>query len=503
MKDVTMFPSGKCGIGAPGPGTPVVLGLLLLVSSGCGTRAVEDVAARRARESNELSRRLTGVKIGLYRVLKTAMRSLPRRTALRPLLGEARLDSTEGWMKLIDVLARQDPALARLRNRPGLFALGLALREALIVAAVGGVLVTTLAALVGTVPTAFPEAVRFLDPRLLPGLEPLPMPAAVSMPTSAAALYHECKDILADDEDRYRSLSATVLDLDRLADTDLGRRVPLLRLASADVEHLVFSLAWYLVRKGDLALYEVQQARREGMSPLEQALLELLQARLYADADLPLLAMDKVESLESRIQDVSRLLAGMGATDTGMRHLPELLHGLLGLLKSEILTQIGRIEDAQKELLAAEERLRPVGAARGLVHLFMARRMFESHDFKNAVSEVRKAADAATGDPDLQARLRELAVRIESELPGSLGPVDLARYGCRLLLRKLFGDAAGSDVLAWGELVRNRLHAQMEAWKSGVPGVEDLNHQAAGLWERVKTRVRASLGNTPTTTPAP
>src|SRR6185295_16392328 len=97
--------------------------LLVAFVSGLGgvsCRQATDEPSVRKRETAELAAQLGSTRVTLYRVSKTAVRSLPPRDDVQRMIAGQKELTREQWAERI----ARDPALEAHKNRVGLFIVG-------------------------------------------------------------------------------------------------------------------------------------------------------------------------------------------------------------------------------------------------------------------------------------------------------------------------------------------------------------------------------------------
>lgn len=444
--------------------------LLALACAPPACRKADDEASLRKREAAELDAQLDGAKVTLYRVAKTAVRSLPPRDELRRLLAGKDELTREQWAELL----AQDAALAAHKNRVGLFVVGAQLREA----AYAG-------ALVGAAVLAARGGGRLAgDPFDVPAFA---LPRTGSPFASPVSFYRECRDMLADDEDRYPTLCVSMLPgpLHRAARErrEIFAKAPFDRLASPAFEHLALGGAWMSLQPA-LALYELRRARSEELQPLEGGVLRAARTALFIQNGWSYTALDELQALE---QELPRVAQGAAALD-GSVTAPEaqaLLAGFVHLTRYQIYLKLERQADAERELALAGEELKDQQRLKAGGLLIAAKVLLDQGKYKQAAEQVRQAAEALPGDARAQAELRELAARIERELPDSNAPADLVAFAARLLFRQLYELAVGPDVRSFTEGFRDRSREQLESWERAFPTRGELKEKGRELWRRL------------------
>src|SRR6185295_17376956 len=100
--------------------------------------------------------------------------------------------------------------------------------------------------------------------------------------------------------------------------------------------------------------------------------------------------------------------------------------------------------------------------------------------------QLRHAADAIPGDPKTQAELRDLATRIERELPDSNAPRDLIAFALRLVFRRLADLVVTDDVRHWADNFRDQSYAQLQGWERSFSSQDELKQKGRDLWQRLR-----------------
>lgn len=449
------------------PGAAPVLLTLACALPGC--RKASDEASLRKREVLEFSAQLDGTRVTLYRVAKTAVRSLPPRDELQRLVAGRSELTREQWAELL----AQGP-LAVHKNRVGLFVVGAQLREA----AYAG-------ALVGAAVLAAKGGGRLAgDPFDVPAFA---LPRTGSPFASPVAFYSECRDMLADDEDRYPTLCVSMLPgpLHRAARErrEIFAKAPFERLASPAFEHLALGCAWVSFQPA-LALYELQRARGEELQPLEAGVLRAARTALFVQNGWSYRALDELQALE---QELPRIAQGAAELDRTVNaaEAQALLLGFVHLTRYQIYLRLERKADAERELALAGEQLKGQERLKAGGLLIAAKVLLDQGKYKQAAEQVRQAADALPGDARAQAELRELAARIERELPDSDAPADLIAFAARLLFRQVYELVVSADVRSWSEGFRDKSKEQLESWERSFPTTGELKEKGRELWRRL------------------
>lgn len=446
----------------------VLILALCLAASGC--RKATDEASVRQREAGELRARLGVTKVTLYRAVKTAVRSLPPRDAVyRLVAGKAELTRDE-WSALME----KEPALSVYRQRVGLFVVGAHLREA----AYAG-------ALIGAAILAAKGGGRLVgDPSDLPVLQ---LPRTTNPFGSPVGFYRECKDVLADDEDRYPTLCASMLPgplFEAARDRrDVFARPPFDRIALPAFEHLVLGCAWLGVQP-DLALYELHRARLEDLRPIEAGIVRAARAVVFLKQKWHYHALDELAALEKELPEIGRSAAELDKS-LDPKEAEAVLAGVVHLMRYEIYLALKRNDEAAKELEQAQVRLAGQERLKSGAHLIAAKVLLDQGKYKEAAVQVRLAADSLPGDAKMQAELRALAAEIERELPESNAPLDVLAFAVRLLLREAYRLAVSEEVVRWSEGFRDKAGEQIEAWEKSFPSTGELSEKGKELWRRL------------------
>jgi hypothetical protein len=446
----------------------VVAALALALAPAC--RQAQDEASVRRREAQAIEGQLGSTRVRLYRALKTSVRSLPPRDELyRITAGREELTRDE-WAALIE----REPALAPYNRRVGLLVVGAQVREA----AYAGALVTA------AVLAASAGGRLAGDPSDNPVLQ---LPRTRNPFGSPVAFYRECRDILADDEDRYPTLCVSMMPgtLHRAA---LERRgifatPPFDRLAMPAFEHLALGCSW-LTLQPVLALYELQRARVEDLSFLEAAVLHAARAALFNQSRWYYHALDELDALEREIPKLAAV-AALVERETTPEQAEALMRGLLHLMRYQTYLGLEREADAAAELGRAETCLKGQERWKALGHMLAARTLLDKGQYKPAARELRLAADALPAEPETQARLRELAERMERELPDSSAPADVLAFAVRLVSREAARLAVGDDASRGAQGFRDRAQEQLAHWERAFPSTDELREQGRAWWRRL------------------
>jgi hypothetical protein len=466
----------------------------VLFALGAGCPGPEDEAAARARERAEVDARLGSAKVTLYRVAKTAVRSLPPRASVRALAsGRAEL-TREEWAALL--AASPDPALARHRTRVGLFIVGAHLREAATAGAVVGAAV--LAAKGGGRLTAGAEGQVSLaagapggdGPSVTgaAGADLWQLPRTGSPFASPVAFVGECRELLDEDEDRFPTLVVSVLpeDLQRAAAARAAPfdAPPLDRVPLAAFEHLALGAAW-LALEPSLALYELRRSEPGRLGAPEEVVLRAARATLYMKSEWRYQALDELDAAARRVPEVATASAALSGGEVAPAEAEAAVLGLLHIVRAENYLALGRKEDADRELAAASAKLEGKARLRGIAHLLAAKVHLDRGEYGRAAAEARLAAEAAPAGPERE-ELLALAAEIEKELPASTAPLDLVRFAGRRALEEAARIALGERVGAWAKGFRDRADAQVKEWEASFPSTDELRAKADELWSRLR-----------------
>jgi hypothetical protein len=425
--------------------------LPLLLLSSCSK--TEDEAAIRAREKRELESKLSETEITLYRVAKTALRSLPPRDAVRTAVGARTELPRDDWATLVEA----DPALAAHKNRVGLFIVSVQLRELLIAGTVA--LVAVLAAKGGG-----HLAGAVAEPWTVPKT-PIPF-------TSPADFVRECRDILGDDEDRHPTLTVSLLPASvQQAIRDQSPEISAAiasRIASPAFEHLLLGLAWFKL-KPEFALYELHRGDAATLAPLDAAVLRLARSWLYAENRWHYLALDD-----------------LGAVDTAALQgdTKAVVDSLVHLQRYRNYEALGRKEDAAKALEVAKASGGNRSELAAAAHLLGAKIHLDRHEFKKCAGEIRAAAELMPEDKKAEAVA--IAEKLEKELPESLAPGHLVVWAWSLLFKAAADEAVDPRLATWADSVRDRLGERVAEWKQKMPAASELKDKAGELWQKVR-----------------
>ncbi len=406
--------------------------LLLLVVASC--KKTEDEAARRAREQRELDVLLAQRKITLYRVAKTALRSLPPRDAVRAATaGKTELTRDE-WAKLIEA----DPALSVHKDRVGLFIVSVQLRESIIAGST--VLLALAAAKAGG--------------RLAGPADPWTPPKTGSPFSSPADFVREARLILGDDEDRYATLAVGLLP------AALKEAAEKLRLHIPAFEHVVLGLAW-LKFKDEFACYELVRSDPAAHSTNEAALLRIGRAWIFTQHAWHFHSLDE-----------------LGAVGPAEPVFVALAHSM----RYSNFIALERPREADRELELARAAAGDKAELAALAHGLAAKNFIDRREYKKAAAELRVCAGLLP-EPERTEGLA-LADRIEKELPESLAPHHMVAFISRLLFREAASTVVDPRLAEWADGVRDRAHERVVSWEASFPSVDDVKDKASELWRR-------------------
>jgi hypothetical protein len=445
-------------------GLLTALALALALSCGCGTTRPVDEVSERAREVRERDGLGTGVKVRLYATVKAALRSLPPRDRLKPLVGTLPLETLDDWRDLYKKLAQGDARFAGLDRRPGLTGAAICLREALCAA-------ENIAVAAAMIPVIMhvPEAAKGLGKLPLPS--PMSFSQTMKVPVPALA---ELKELANDDEDGYPTLASGLFDV-----SDGSMR----RLAVADVEHLALGALWTVAGREELAFYELARVRDDKLAVDERFVAALARACALMRANLYRLSLEEVAKLEPAQDEFAKLAAAaMGDAETGRA----VARVAIALLRYEAYDGLHDRALAEKQLAVAQEAIHGKKVLAPLVHLLSARKRADALDFGGAAAEVRTAAAGLADDVEAKRRLEALAGELEKMEPERAAR-ELVRAGREWVTRSLFASGLSSRVFAYGELVRQSVSAQLTSWSNALPDVSSWT-------EKVKGYVREKTG---------
>lgn len=447
---------------------------LAAAAFGCGKPETE--AAARARETQQLGDALGAWRVTLYRVAKTALRAAPPRGSVVALAAGRATMTREDWQAALD----GDDALRPHRKRVGLFVASNALRDGVHAAVL--VSLAVLAAKGGG--------------RLAGGLDPIVVslpstPHPFGKPPDPAAFFRECKDLLQDDEDRYPTLLRGVwrVSKEALEEAPPGDALRRLyeHLGLPAFEHLVLGCGWEAARFPDLALYELERARPDGLLAAEELLLRAARTVRYREGKWHYHALDELAAFDARVPEAARMLAGLHPDAPNAKKLELGMAGVAHHLRADVYKDQKRDAEANRELDVARAALagtQDAGFLAPALRCLAAKELLDRNRFKEAAAELRGAADLLLDDPKLQAELRESAATMERELPANLSPGELGRFAGRLLVRELSGGAVDASARDLVRSAREKVGEQLEAWEKSFPSTDALRDKARALWER-------------------
>lgn len=438
---------------------PWALSVLLVV----GCSKTKDEASIRKQEQAAIDDRLDSFKVTLYRVAKTSVRSLPPRDDVARWTEGRETMTREDWL----ALAGKEPLLAPSKGRPGLLVAGLQLREGIRTA---GLL-------------TFDVLVARCGGHAAGAAQPLRVPALDDPFGSPAVFYGECADLLAHDEDEFPTLAVSMGVVPARTDPDtLGAR-----LANTAFEHLLLGCAWF-VQSVELSLYELDRSKPEELKPVEEAALRGARALLYQKEKWHYHSLDELKALEERAPEAAAWIAKSRKPPIEPAEEQAMIVGMIKVLRYENYEALGRKEDAARELDALEGAVKDSQQARAVAHLFRARVLLDEHKFKEAGTEVRKAADAMPADDPMRAELLAAAEKLEKELPDSLSPADLLGFAVRLTRQEITRGAVPDEASGWAGSVRGEMEKRVTSWGDKFPSKDDVASKARDLRNRLRGR---------------
>ncbi|GEM_PF-6499612 len=435
--------------------------LVALALLGCSK--TKDEASIRKLEQEEIEARLDKFKVTLYRVAKTSVRSLPPREDVARWTAGREAMSREDWL----ALAEKEPLLAPSKGRVGLLVAGLQLRE--------GIRTAGLTATAVLLSAAGGHAVGDGQPLHLP---PLDDPFG-----SPVVFYGECKDLLAHDEDEFPTLAASLGVVPSApAPLSLGAQ-----LANPSFEHLLLGCAWFKLSV-EFTLYELDRSKPEELQPVEEAALRGARAFLYMKEKWHYHSLDELAALEKRAPEAAEFMAKTQKPPAEPAEVQALILGMIKVLRYQNYEELGRKDDAARELASLEETVKDSKQALAMAHLFRARILLDEHKFKECAAELRKGAEALPADDPMRAEFLAGAEKLEKELPDSLSPVDLLVFAVRLARREITRAAVPDEATSWADSVRGELDGRVTSWGEKFPSTDDVASKARDLRNRLRGR---------------
>ena len=139
--------------------------------------------------------------------------------------------------------------------------------------------------------------------------------------------------------------------------------------------HMVLGCAW-LAYQPDLALYELDRARTQDLTAIEEAIVRAARAMLFIKQDWHYHALDELAAIESRLPELGRSAAELD-TSTAPAEAEAVMAGVLHLMRYQVYVSLKRNDDAARELALAEAGLRGHERLEAAGHMIAAKLLLD------------------------------------------------------------------------------------------------------------------------------